>query len=150
MTARLFGLSISLMLAGFTCFASESVVAVELPDIAGSYRGEVLSGQKMAAATTTFSQLDDDQLLGAYVIESKDGDLVGTLSSFVWETRYVLECKWTDKNGSGYLRMLFSANYAMFFGFWGMEEGETNGPWIGVRELEESGLTPAAREGEGG
>ena len=64
------------------------------------------------------SENADRGLAGEYTMKEESGDEVGSLEL---ETRVdddVFVFSWTDKYGTGRLKMLFSGDKRSFFGFW--------------------------------
>ncbi len=110
-------------------------------DILGDFQGTLRSSGQSLQVQTSFFQEDSGQVSGTYVMYEEDGEIEGTLSEFQWEDRFVVLCRWTDKYGTGWLRMLFSGYYDSFSGYWGLEEDTTDQEWSGIRlnQNEDSG-----------
>ena len=87
----------------------------------------------MDPVLTTF-KYSDGELSGIYAVGEEAGLEVGILSECTWENPYVLKCRWKDKYGAGTLRMLFSAHYKSFRGFWGKSDDTASLPWDGVKQ----------------
>jgi len=104
--------------------------------ILGSYSGEVFNGADLDPVITSFSYNEDGDLVGNYIVEEEDGELKGTLTNADWESLFTLTFKWTDKYGTGKLRVLFSGGYKIFSGFWGAKGEVADVPWNGVKNKE--------------
>jgi hypothetical protein len=107
---------------------------VKVPVFRGTFQGQVFSGDDLDPVLTTFKENEKGELSGIYAMEEEEGLEEGQLSEFTWETPYVLKCRWKDRYGDGTLRMLFSAQHAMFQGFWGDSDDKTFFPWSGVKQ----------------
>lgn len=112
--------------------AENPSVAASQPAIA-TYEGQVFNGDDMDPLLTTFT-VDGKTITGTYVIEEESGFETGNLNSCKFEGEYTVMCLWTDKYGSGFARILFSADYRAFNGFWGQTPENTVFPWSGVRK----------------
>ncbi len=116
-----------------SCHAQE-----EIPDLApfaGTYQGVVLNGYQLEPITTTFRLAAGGRLTGEYLIEdSEEGSKPGSLSNVYLEAPGTLTLEWTDKDGEGYARLVFSSDYRRFDGFWGTPDSEADNPWTGTRE----------------
>jgi hypothetical protein len=122
----------------FVCFTTLGIAAEE-PSKAASqpaiatYEGQVYNGDNMDPLLTTFT-VDGKNLSGTYVVDEESGPETGSLSNCKFESEFSVLCTWTDKYGSGFARMLFSADYRAFNGFWGQTSDATVFPWNGVRK----------------
>ena len=126
-------LLISLVLFGVIfCQPAVSDENEGMPVKRWTFQGEVFNGNDMDPVLTVFEQYDGGEAYGTYQMGEEDGLAYGTLSGFEWESEYLLKCIWEDKYGSGSLRILFSAQYKSFRGFWGMSDDETYYPWDGM------------------
>ena len=106
--------------------------------IIATYEGLVFNGDNMDPILTTFIIEDGKKLKGTYVIEDEEGFESGTLTDCTLEGTYTVTCTWKDKYGAGVARILFSADYRAFNGFWGETSDTTFQPWNGVRKEPES------------
>ena len=104
------------------------------PPILATYEGQVFNGDDMDSILTTFSIDDGKQLSGTYVVEEETGMETGKLSDCKLESAYTVTCTWQDKYGSGFARILFSADYRSFGGYWGLSSDTTFLPWNGTRK----------------
>lgn len=104
------------------------------PPILATYEGQVFNGDDMDSILTTFSIEDGKQLSGTYVVEEETGMETGKLSDCKLEGAYTVTCTWQDKYGTGFARILFSADYRSFSGYWGQSSETTFLPWNGVRK----------------
>jgi hypothetical protein len=104
------------------------------PVLHWTFQGDVFNGDDMDPVLTTFVQMEDGGFSGTYEMGEEDGLEIGTLSELKWESQYLLKCTWEDKYGSGRLLILFSADYEMFQGFWGIKDDETYYPWNGAAQ----------------
>jgi sugar/nucleoside kinase (ribokinase family) len=120
------------VITSFTIATSAQSIDPPQPIIA-TYEGQVYSGDKMAAILTTFTIQVGKQLAGTYVIEAEDGFESGILSECRLEGTYTVSCTWQDKHGTGFARILFSADYRSFNGYWGESSDTTLFPWNGQR-----------------
>jgi hypothetical protein len=125
----------SILLIALTfCGATQAQEHSAKPVIRGAFQGQVFNGDDMDPVITNFKQNANGDTSGTYVMGEKDGLETGTLSDFQWEGPYTLRCQWKDKYGTGTLRILFSAEYRMFRGFWGKSEDTAFLPWDGVKQ----------------
>jgi hypothetical protein len=127
-------LTAALLIALSLCSATLAQERPAKPVIRGPFQGQVYNGDDMDPVLTTFKQNATGETSGTYAMGEEDGLEVGTLSDFEWEGSYTLKCKWKDKYGTGTLRILFSAEYRMFRGFWGQSEDTGFFPWDGVKQ----------------
>lgn len=110
-----------------------SVAQAQNPSIA-TYRGSVQSGGTYLPIVTTLYKDSRGQIVGEYVIHEDRSKTYGSLSQFTPIGEDTAKFTWTDKYGSGKLRILFSSNLEEFTGFWGQDE-RTNYRWTGIREV---------------
>ncbi len=103
------------------------------PLITGVYNGHVFNGDDLDPVLTTIKVDNNGVLYGKYTIVEEESVVFGKLTNFRSEGKYTITVDWEDKYGSGVLRILFSANYRFFYGYWGKSESYTNFPWDGVR-----------------
>lgn len=104
------------------------------PFITGIYKGHVFNGDGLDPVLTTIKVNKDGVLYGKYAISDGNSIVFGKLSNFRSEGKYTIAIDWKDKYGSGVLRVLFSANYRYFYGYWGKSDSDTRFPWEGVRK----------------
>lgn len=121
------------------CFVFSSTVMAEsdqdkLSRIAGAYDGKAFNGEGMDPVSTMFFLNASDEIVGKYVLDAADSFVTGELSNFRTEGDFTVVADWKDRDGEGVLRMLFSANYALFYGFWGKSKSDTTLPWLGVKQ----------------
>ena len=102
--------------------------------IIATYEGQVFNGDNMDRILTTFVIEDGKKLIGTYVVEEETGLESGNLSDCLLEGTYSVACHWRDKYGAGFARILFSADYRSFNGFWGQSSDTTFFPWNGMRK----------------
>lgn len=114
------------------CYAQNDA-APPLPIVA-TYEGQVFNGDNMDPILTTFVIEDGKKLVGTYVVEEETGFESGNLSDCQLEGTYTVTCTWNDKYGSGFARILFSADYRSFSGYWGQSSDTTFLPWNGQRK----------------
>jgi hypothetical protein len=127
-------LTSALLIALTFCTATLAQERTVKPVIRGTFQGQVYNGDDMDPVLTTFKHNANGDSSGTYAMGEEDGLEVGMLSDFEWEGPYTLKCKWKDKYGTGTLRILFSAEYRMFRGFWGKSEDTAILPWDGVKQ----------------
>ena len=125
---------IGLMLSALctTSFAQSDTTPSK--QIIATYEGQVFNGDNMDRVLTTFVIEDGKKLMGTYVVEEETGLESGNLSDCLLEGTYTVTCTWRDKYGGGFARILFSADYRSFNGFWGQSSDTTFLPWNGVRK----------------
>ena len=104
------------------------------PLIIGVYSGHVFNGDDLDPVLTTIKVNSHGELYGKYTIVEEESVVSGRLTNFRSEGKYTITVDWEDKYGSGVLRILFSANYRLFYGYWGKSELNTRFPWDGVRK----------------
>jgi hypothetical protein len=102
--------------------------------IVATFEGRIFSDSGSDPVLTTFTIEGGDRLNGTYVIENENGVEAGNLSGFKWEGAYTVSGVWRDKKGSGHVRILFSADFRSFRGYWGDAADTTSFPWDGVRK----------------
>ena len=102
--------------------------------LAGSYQGQVLNGDDFDPVLTAFSRNAEGRWSGSYAIGEEEGIETGTLDECGWEAAYLLSCTWTDRYGTGSVRVLFSTDYRIFRGFWGTDPSDTRMAWDGVKQ----------------
>ena len=102
--------------------------------ILGAYQGKVFNGDDMDPIITSFYQDDSGKLVGRYAMGEENGLELGELSNIRIEKHDLVLADWRDKYGTGMVRMLFSADYQSFNGFWGEVEAESILPWNGTKE----------------
>ncbi len=99
----------------------------------GGYEGQVYNGDGLDPVLTVFFRDGQGNWRGTYAVGEEAGFEAGALDDCAWEVEYLLRCQWSDKYGKGVARLLFSADYRSFRGFWGNAADETTLPWDGVR-----------------
>ena len=124
----------AMLIALAICSTAQAQERTAKPVIRGTFQGQVYNGDDMDPVFTTFKPNANGEMSGTYAMGEEDGLELGTLSEFEWEGPYTLKCKWKDKYGTGTLRILFSAEYRMFRGFWGESEVTAFLPWDGVKQ----------------
>ncbi len=134
-------MALGMTLRSIFLFAVASLVAAAYAQseskpaaIVATFEGHIFNGNRMVPGLTTFTIQDGNRLSGTYVIEDENGAEAGSLSAFQWEGSHTVNCIWRDKDGSGHLRILFSADFRSFRGYWGNSADTTSFPWDGVRE----------------
>jgi hypothetical protein len=100
----------------------------------GSYEGQVYNGDDMDPVLTVFSRSPEGAWTGSYVLGEEEDVEVGQLDACAWETMLLITCRWTDRHGVGFARLLFSSDYRAFRGFWGNTMDALTLPWEGGRE----------------
>ncbi len=100
----------------------------------GSYEGQVYNGDDIDPVLTVFSRSPAGVWTGSYVLGEEDDVEVGQLDACTWETMLLITCRWTDRHGVGFARLLFSSDYRAFSGFWGNTMDALTLPWEGGRE----------------
>lgn len=100
----------------------------------GNYEGQVYNGDDMDPVLTVFSRSPAGDWTGSYVLGEEEDVEVGQLDACAWETMLLITCRWTDRHGVGYARLLFSSDYRSFRGFWGNTMDALALPWDGARE----------------
>jgi len=132
----------AVVLSVFLCLASASGVAAEghagppqgAGPVGGSYEGQVANGDGMDPVLTVFSRSPAGLWTGSYVLGEDEDVQVGQLDACLWETMFLITCRWTDRHGVGFARLLFSSDYRGFRGFWGTTMEALDAPWEGGRE----------------
>ena len=97
----------------------------------GAYQGQVYNADNLDPVLTVFFRDAGNRWRGTYAVGEDEGFEAGTLDECRWDADYLLRCRWTDKYGSGVVRMLFAADYRSFRGFWGTQSNDTFLPWDG-------------------
>lgn len=97
----------------------------------GAYQGQVYNGDNLDPVLTVFFRDGSARLRGTYAVGEDEGFQAGALEDCGWDADYLLRCRWTDRHGTGIVRMLFSADYRSFRGFWGTGNDDTFLPWDG-------------------
>lgn len=100
----------------------------------GSYEGQVYNGDDLDPVLTVFSRSPAGAWTGSYVLGEEEDVEVGQLDACTWETMLLITCRWTDRHGVGFARLLFSSDYRAFRGFWGNTMDALTLPWDGGRE----------------
>lgn len=102
--------------------------------VGGSYEGQVYNGDDLDPVLTVFSRSPTGTWTGSYVLGEPEDVEVGQLDACTWETMLLITCRWTDRHGVGFARLLFSSDYRAFRGFWGNTMDALTLPWEGARE----------------
>lgn len=123
----------------FLLLVSVPARAQDVPDLSpfvGIYEGLVLNGAGLEPITTTLRMGSGGRLVGDYVIMSRaEGEKPGTISNVFLEAPGIVTLEWTDKDGEGFARLEFAADYRSFVGGWSTyEDSEANNPWSGERQ----------------
>lgn len=100
----------------------------------GNFEGQVYNGDDMDPVLTVFSRSPAGVWTGSYVLGEEEDVEVGQLDACSWETMLLITCRWTDRHGVGFARLLFSSDYRSFRGFWGTTMDALTLPWDGARE----------------
>ncbi len=100
----------------------------------GNFEGQVYNGDDMDPVLTVFSRSSGGAWTGSYVLGEEEDLEVGQLDACSWETTLLITCRWTDRHGVGFARLLFSSDYRSFRGFWGNTMDALTLPWDGARE----------------
>jgi hypothetical protein len=112
--------------------------AQDPPDLSrftGTYYGYVLNGAQMEPITTILRLASGGRLTGEYVIDdAEEGEKRGTVSNFQLEAADTLVLEWTDRDGEGYARLIFTSDLRRFNGGWGTHDTEADNPWNGTRQ----------------
>ncbi|HPE60060.1 MAG TPA: hypothetical protein PLB10_06955 [Thiolinea sp.] len=138
------GLSPGLLPASSTTAVSQNSLLPAL--IEGEYIGRVYNGDNMDPVLTRFEIDASGQLKGNYLLQDdEDGIDTGEMLNPRPDGAYTLILDWKDKHGTGVVRLLFSADYSHFQGFWGQQEDDTSQPWNGRRDV--SGRLQARQNG---
>ena len=102
--------------------------------LGGGYEGQVYNGDGRDSVLTVFSRGADGTWTGSYVLGAEEDIETGTLDGCGWETSLLLVCRWNDRYGTGFARLLFSSDFRAFRGFWGNTMDALILPWDGARE----------------
>ena len=105
-----------------------------LSNIAGVYKGSLLSNGDMLPVTTHFNRTDQGELTGTYELTEEDGLEVGKLKNINVRDDFFATMTWEDKYGEGTLIILFSEDYLRFKGFWGDNGNPIALDWDGVKQ----------------
>lgn len=118
----------------FSSIASAESDQGKLSLITGAYEGRAFNGEGMDPVSTMFFLNAKDKIVGKYVLDAADSFVTGELSNLRTEGDFTVVADWKDKDGTGVLRILFSADYKIFFGFWGKTKSDTSQPWNGIKK----------------
>ncbi len=118
----------------FSSIATAKSDSTPLSQLTGAYDGSALNGEGMDPVSTIFFLDKSDKIAGRYVVDAADTFVTGELSNFRTEGDFTVIADWKDRDGTGVLRMLFSADYKIFFGFWGLTEKDASQPWNGMKQ----------------
>ncbi len=105
-----------------------------LAKFAGTFEGSLFNGSDMDPVITSFSLNDKGELSGKYAMGEEKSIELGTLEDIHIESAYSISMTWKDKYGEGTLRILFSEDYQVFWGFWGDSETPAAITWNGLRK----------------
>lgn len=106
----------------------------DISQIVGTYTGVVFNGDNVDQVMTTLIFNESGELVAEYAMGEEAGLALGKLSNFRREGEYTFVANWSDKYGSGVLRMLFSSNFKLFYGLWGKTSKDTTLPWNGIKK----------------
>ncbi len=103
--------------------------------IAGSYKGNILTGQTVWPGVTTFAVADDGAITGTYELDENGPAVTGELSDFRETGPLQLACKWKDKSGVGDFTLKFAEDLKSFKGSWSndADENKTKNDWGGEK-----------------
>ncbi len=133
---KIIGLLIISLIYSVPSFAESDVQKnqhISPPSISGTYSGTYIFDKVSAPIITTFILNGSEQIVGEYAFEGESGLEIGKLSNLRTDGSFTFLVDWKDKSGTGVLRMLFSSDYSMFYGFWGSSQEETSLLWNGVK-----------------
>jgi hypothetical protein len=123
---------------GLAVLLLSSGIAQADPRIAGTYDGNIWSGED-GAGTTVLTVAKDGTISGTYTYQDGAYPGNGTLSGCAYD-RAILRCTWTDTYGSGALAVRFDPPLKSFTGSWydyslpePHDSPEGGYPWTGTR-----------------
>ncbi|MEQ8710779.1 MAG: hypothetical protein RIC36_17490 [Rhodospirillales bacterium] len=101
--------------------------------LTGVYDGTLISGGKEERVTTRLLSQPDGRVVGVYFFTVRDSNDTGSLTDCRADGFGDLSCIWTDKFGSGPVRLKFSDDLDRFSGTWGTTELKPDYFWNGKR-----------------
>ena len=103
--------------------------------VAGSYKGDILTGEIVWPGITTFAVDDDGAITGTYELDERGTTVKGELSDFRVTGPGQLACRWKDKSGVGDFTVTFSEDFKSFEGLWSndADEKKTKHGWGGKK-----------------
>ena len=122
---------VSILLFSTAAFCDDTDL---LAKFAGTFNGSLFSGSDMDPVITSFTLNKQGELSGKYAMGEEEGLEVGTLKDIHIESAFSISMTWKDKYGEGTLRILFSEDYQVFWGFWGDSETPAALTWNGIRK----------------
>lgn len=124
--------ALALLLAGCAAQTGDSMTASGPSPMVGTFDGKIMSNS-LIPAMTRIAQDKDMSLRGDYLMHESGGDVPGKLSSCKPTGERGLRCRWTDKYGSGTLRVTFNEDFSAFEGTWSADGSTKNYAWNGAR-----------------
>lgn len=105
-------------------------------EIAGEYRGALLTGNDFAPVVSTLRIQSDATIVGHYVFVEPSGKTVGgELTDCAPMPSRELVCRWHDEYGTGWLVLTFDKSLKSFRGRWSSSQSPARWhPWSGRRE----------------
>lgn len=107
--------------------------AAAQPVIDGLYCGSAISGGELVEVRTRFTMRGDGLLEGVYDFADEGETTSGTLNEFTKASDLARTLVWTDKYGTGSLRITFDETGLSFDGLWGAGLGAPVFRWDGKR-----------------
>ncbi len=102
--------------------------------LVGTYKGIIASGTMDSPGTTRFSQDNNGNVSGSYeYADEHKVTALGTLKDCKLVSELNLHCHWTDKYGTGDLKITFDASMTKFNGKWNFKGSNVAYPWSGVK-----------------
>lgn len=101
--------------------------------LTGVYDGTLISGGAEERVTTRLLSQPDGRVVGVYFYTVRDSNDTGSLTDCRADGFGDLSCIWTDKFGSGPLRLRFNDDLDAFTGNWGTNRIEPDYFWNGKR-----------------
>lgn len=102
--------------------------------LVGTYKGMIASGILDAPGITRFSQDADGKISGTYeYADEHNVTSFGTLKDCKLVSERNLHCQWTDKYGTGDLKITFDAYPTKFKGAWNLKGESITYPWSGAK-----------------
>jgi hypothetical protein len=97
------------------------------------YNGFVFNSSKSDRVESIFRFEGEKLISGKYIITEYKDKAMGRIYDCFSQNKDFYICKWEDKYGDGYLKILFSSDKNRFNGFWGDNENKTIYFWNGKR-----------------
>lgn len=101
--------------------------------LTGVYDGLLFSGGAEERVTTRLLSQPDGRVVGVYFYTVRDSNDTGSLTDCRADGFGELSCIWTDKFGSGPLRLKFNDDLDEFDGVWGSKQVKPGYFWNGKR-----------------